>query len=1014
MEAHVVAVFERVQQPHSGHKQALKQLKQLKAKHGGDFATTFLGIANHLLLIFKKERAVERLVDLCVKFVADDSEADGVLLNRFMQHLLQRSEAEDKAVRFRCVEMLSRLLNALPEEAELDEEVCDSIVTFGRKRLRDKIPGVRVQAIEMLTRLQDPGDAEDLITAEYLRMAQSDSSPDVRRAALMQMEPTKATVPTVIAVTRDRSDAVRREAYRYIRDKVDIRALPVADRIKLLREGLADRTPTVRKECVAMLCGEPKGWYASGDDRVGAALELLGLLGVVEHTDVCEAALREVLVYARDWPGAAERLGPLAEVTPEGALFFRVLAEHLRAAGAEEALEALLPAVPEFGRVLRGCVEKCAEAAAPPDVRRAEQFVAEQLLCAACGLDYADDYGRSHMSTAMRGLLRIPGLPDSVVRRAVQLSAAVHPDEVDRVRILVEGIAELKCPIERQDTAAERQADRDRKLANARITQQINQLRFDLDEAAQAKDYSAAHGAKTQIQALEAERAALAEAAQPETVAAPAGPPDPARVAASLLVAKHLLLSTALSTRLPELAGMVTTLVVPAAMDADPALRLAAIEVLCIACIAHGTPALANESMPMLLLAADKDEAPVRHVALRGLFDLLMTYGEAALESGERPLVPFLRTSLDAAEAAPRTIAAEGFAKLLLMNHCQSADVFSALALLYFSPATKEDIRLRQCLHLFFPAYACSSSAHAQLVADAFLGTVRAVLAAPKKAPLGAVKARDVAEFFVALTRQEQGAGLAPGETPVHADLAPAVLNEMLVAPSGATATALGPVLSKLRVEAFAPLAIKKLRVVAGLLASAAGSKRLRDQVAELDGRLEAADRAPGEELTPEQQAEVEATVERHAGARLTESAPATRPRRSGRARAVVTPDSGSEAEEELEGAEAAAESDAEEGAEAEEEEGEEDGEEPEVFEVETLLKRRTRRRCPEYLVKWKGYDEDSNTWEPVSNLPEEMVAAFEEAEAAAKEAKSAAKTRTRGGGRATRGAKPLAAVNDA
>ena len=125
------------------------------------------------------------------------------------------------------------------------------------KRLRDKIPGVRVQAIEMLTRLQNPADAEDEITAEYLRMASSDSSPDVRRAALMQMEPTKATVPTVIAVTRDRSDAVRREAYRYIRDRVDIRALPMADRVKLLREGLADRTPTVRKECVSMLCGKP-------------------------------------------------------------------------------------------------------------------------------------------------------------------------------------------------------------------------------------------------------------------------------------------------------------------------------------------------------------------------------------------------------------------------------------------------------------------------------------------------------------------------------------------------------------------------------------------------------------------------------------------------------------------------------------------------------------------------------------------------------------------------------------
>jgi hypothetical protein len=38
-------------------------------------------------------------------------------------------------------------------------------------------------------------------------------------------------------------------------------------------------------------------------------------------------------------------------------------------------------------------------------------------------------------------------------------------------------------------------------------------------------------------------------------------------------------------------------------------------------------------------------------------------------------------------------------------------------------------------------------------------------------------------------------------------------------------------------------------------------------------------------------------------------------------------------------------------------------------FEVEGILKKRIRNNKVEYLVKWKGYDNTENTWEPTSNL---------------------------------------------
>ena len=63
--------------------------------------------------------------------------------------------------------------------------------------------------------------------------------------------------------------------------------------------------------------------------------------------------------------------------------------------------------------------------------------------------------------------------------------------------------------------------------------------------------------------------------------------------------------------------------------------------------------------------------------------------------------------------------------------------------------------------------------------------------------------------------------------------------------------------------------------------------------------------------------------------------------------------------------------------------EGDDDEEEEEQYQVDRIIKARGRATAREYLVRWEGYGEDDDTWEPAEYLHPELIADFEREAAA-------------------------------
>lgn len=420
------------------------------------------------------------------------------LTSHILSILLPLLASKEKVVRYRATQLVAHIINSLDS---VDDDSYHLIRVGLLKRVRDKEPMIRVQAVLGLGRLagnegeedqddadSDNDDASGLLD-KLLEVLQNDPSAEVRRALLLNLPLAPKTLPFLLERARDVDSVTRRALYsRLLPALGDFRHLSLSMREKLLRWGLRDRDENVRKETGKLFrerwiedCVGSTGVAEDGTTQQAVPPSLDGLLELLERIDVVNSAASNGIATEamRDfWSGRPDYRDAISfndpfwdHLTPESVFVARSFNDFCKGGedGKFEALaEEKMPEVTKLAFFVQRYVNDLVSCirynsalgeGEPEEDTVEKEFIVEQLLRIAEALDYSDEIGRRKMFALLRETLAIAELPEEITMLVVNVLRRICGSEAAGERefcgVVLEAVAEVHDHVMTDDLPAE-------------------------------------------------------------------------------------------------------------------------------------------------------------------------------------------------------------------------------------------------------------------------------------------------------------------------------------------------------------------------------------------------------------------------------------------------------------------------------------------------------------------------------------------------------------------------------
>ena len=405
--------------------------------------------------------------------------------------------SKEKTVRYRSTQLVAHIINSLDS---IDDEYFQLLKSGLSKRVRDKEPTIRVQAVLGLGRLAgneddmnpENDDSDDDVAngllEKLLEILQNDPSAEVRRSLLLNLPLTPGTLPYLLERARDLDPATRRALYsRLLPALGDFRHLSLSMREKLLRWGLRDRDEHVRKATARLFherwiedCARPQNSPEDAASQEPSLPSIDGLLELLERIDVVNSAVENgVAIEAMKefWAGRPDYQDEISfddpfwdQLTSESVFMARSFNDFCKQEGEgklERLTEEKMPEVTKLAFFLQRYTNSLVDILRSNNTRDdgeendtvEQEFVVEQLLQITKTLDYSDEVGRRKMFALLRETLAIAELPDEITKLVVDVLRDVCGDgpsgEKEFCGVVLEAVAEVHDTILTDETIVE-------------------------------------------------------------------------------------------------------------------------------------------------------------------------------------------------------------------------------------------------------------------------------------------------------------------------------------------------------------------------------------------------------------------------------------------------------------------------------------------------------------------------------------------------------------------------------
>ncbi|KAL9918081.1 condensin complex subunit 3-like [Glossina fuscipes fuscipes] len=828
-------IMSKIQLNETCHNKYIKELSQVYTRMDHDgFIYTFVKMIKTAMGADETNEYANMTLMFCAKFITsfEGEETHPVMVDVF--RWLLTTISYNPNIRFRLCQFVNLILNALGQEATLDDPICDSIMEYMVGRCVDVSPNVRVQAILAMQRLQVPDNPDDAVLRIYQYHLCSDPSPRVRQTIITCMGRNYHTIPYILDRLSDIDEKVRRHTYLHM-SSYPVRSYKVSQRLTLLEQGLNDRSDCVRKVVTNIMLQQ---WIESYQKNLVALIEALKLDSTPAEIDRFRKISRQALkdIFKRqenadlvsylvlETEGNFYRCVPHEKLTMEMALYWQCLVEYFQADMVEE-LDLILPELSIF----------CAYVETYCQMQKDEmdkfelmefQYKLLSLVEILYSFDLGDEIGRGNLQKLLAKLVTNFNLNEKVIEVMIRCSENLLTDQNARHQFFLDIIHDI-CGLngKQQDLVHDRHLISEL-LANstdAQLNLKLSSLKvkiLDLEEQemnfAQQKDSvrvqqiveeknMATEEFTILLQPLlERYNGALSASAQPQFSKVVKSE----CILRSLQIAFHMVVSKRVTSLGHATCRLYHDFIFRHIASNQISIRDWALK--CAAAFSMHYEPLAKDVFSELYSQFFRNHnIRIWETAITCIFELLDIYGvenfvvqdeQSKSKKAGRQLyttlefvdgsedeqlstglgqgvgvIYMMSHFLDTCEDACIVSAiVNGFCRLILHGQIDNRDIMEKLLSRYFNPSTEPEIN--QILGIFLENLI--QSRKQAMLQVCIMATINSILSAPYDSPLHDIRPDTITRFIIDATRPDSGAN--KNEENIHNQLALTFLNEMV------------------------------------------------------------------------------------------------------------------------------------------------------------------------------------------------------------------------------------------